>query len=65
MIWEPGEDIGSQRRKLKIEKDGNESLSTEHKEEIQVIFHKSINLLIGSILDNNNNINNGKLMFET
>ena len=32
-------------------KDGNDSLSIEHKEEIQVIFHKSIDLLISSILN--------------
>jgi len=31
---------------LKIEEDQNNSLSIEHKEEIQVIFHKSKDLLI-------------------
>ena len=35
-----------------IEKDGNNSLSIEHKEEI-LIFHKSMDLLISSILNNN------------
>ena len=34
MIWETEEDIGSYRRKLKIEIDWNDSLSIEHKEEI-------------------------------
>ena len=37
---------------MKIEKDGNDSLSIEHKEEIH-IFHKSTDLLIGDILNNN------------
>ena len=56
MIWETDEDIDSLRRKPKIEKDGNDSLPIEHKEEIQVIFHKSMDLLISSIINNNNNI---------
>jgi hypothetical protein len=34
---------------LKIEKDGNDSLYSERKEEIQFIFHKSMDLLISSI----------------
>ena len=34
--------------KLKIEIEGNDSLSIEHKEEIH-IFHKSMDLLISSI----------------
>ena len=38
---------------LKIEIDGNDSLSHEHKEEIH-IFHKSMDLLICSILNNSN-----------
>ena len=46
LIWETEEYNGSQRRKLKIEKGGNDSLSIEQKEETQVIFHKSLNLLI-------------------
>ena len=33
-------------KKLDIEKVGNESSSQEHKEEIQVIFRKSVDLLI-------------------
>ena len=33
------EDFGRQRKKLKIEKGGNESLSIKHKEEIKVIFY--------------------------
>jgi hypothetical protein len=37
---------------LKIENDGNDSLSIEHKEKIQFIFLKSIDLLISSILNN-------------
>jgi hypothetical protein len=36
-----------------MEKDGNDILSIEHKEEIQVIFHKYMDLLISSILNNN------------
>ena len=43
---------------MKIEKDGNDSLSIEHMEEIQVIFHKSLDPLISSIIDNINNNNN-------
>ena len=35
---------------LEILIDGNNSLSVEHKEEIQVIFRKSLDLLISSIL---------------
>ena len=46
---------------LKIEKDGNESLSIGHKEEIQ-IFHKSMDLLISSIPNNNNNNNNNNII---
>ena len=42
----------------KILKFGNYFLSHEHKEEIQVIFHKYMDLLINSILNNNNNNNN-------
>ena len=34
-------------------KDGNDSLYHECKEEIQVIFHKSMDLLTSSILNNN------------
>ena len=37
-------------RKLKIEKDGNVSLSIEHKEGIPITFHKSMDLLIRSIM---------------
>jgi hypothetical protein len=33
------------RRKVKIRKVVNDSLSHDHKEEIQVIFHKSMDLL--------------------
>jgi hypothetical protein len=32
-----------------MEEDGKDSLSQEYKEEIQVTFHKSIDLLISSI----------------
>ena len=38
---------------MKIEIDGNDSLSIEHKEEIHVLY-KSMDLLISSILNNNN-----------
>ena len=41
-----------------MEQDGNDSLSHEHKEEIKVIFHKSLDLLISRILNNNNNNSN-------
>ena len=37
---------------------GNDSLSIEHKEEIQVILHKVKHMLINSIHNNNNNNNN-------
>ena len=36
---------------MNVEKTANDSLSIEFTEEIQVIFHKSANLLINSILD--------------
>ena len=41
------EDLRNRRRywKLKIQEDGNDSLSHEHKEEIKVIFYKSLDLL--------------------
>ena len=35
---------------MKVEEGGNDSLSIEHKEEIHVIFHKSMDLLISNIL---------------
>ena len=38
-----------------MEIDGNDSLSIEHKEEIR-IFHKSMDLQISSILNNNNKL---------
>ena len=38
-----------------IVKDGNDSLSIKHKE---VIFHKSMDLLISSKFNNDNNNNN-------
>ena len=54
MIWETEEKYGE----LKVEKEEeNDSLSIEHKEGIH-IFHKSMDLLISSILNNNNNNNN-------
>ena len=43
--------------KLKIEIDGNNSLSIEPKEEIHN-FHKSMDLLLSNLLNNNNNNNN-------
>ena len=43
MIWETEEDIGSWRRKVKIEKDGNDSLSGKHKDKIQIILHEPAN----------------------
>ena len=49
MIWETEDDIENEWRKLKIEIGGK-----DNKEEIQVIFRKSMDLLIRSILNNNN-----------
>ena len=57
VIWETEEDIGNEIRKLKIERDGYDSLSVEHKAQTH-IFHKSMEFLISSRLDNNNNNNN-------
>ena len=37
-----------------MEKDGNDSLSIDYKEEIKVIFHKSTDLLISSTLNSIN-----------
>ena len=45
-------------RKLKIEKDENDSLPVDYKEKMQIIFHKFMDLLIGNIFNNNNNNNN-------
>ena len=43
-------------RKLEIEIDGIDNLSIENKEETQIIvLHKSMDLLIKRILNNNNN----------
>ena len=39
-------------RKMKIEKDANDSLSREHREEKQVIFHRPMENLVSSILNN-------------
>ena len=36
MIWETAGDIGSLRRKLKFGKDGNDSLSIDHKEKYKL-----------------------------
>ena len=41
--------------KLNIEKDGNNSLSCEHKEEIKVMLRKSLDLLISNIFNTSNN----------
>jgi hypothetical protein len=38
-------------KKLMIGKGGNDSLSIEHKDEIQGFFHKSMELLISSIIN--------------
>ena len=42
---------------MKIEKDGNDCLSFELKDEMQVIFHKSMDMLISNILNKNNSNN--------
>ena len=53
------DDLGNRRRrKLKIEEVGYDNLLHEHKEEIQVIFQESIDLLIISIFNNNDDDNN-------
>ena len=39
-------------RKLNIEEVGNDSLLHEHKEEMQIHFHKSMDLLTSCILNN-------------
>jgi hypothetical protein len=41
-----------------IEKDGNDSLSIEQKNKYKLSSVKSMDLLISSILDSNNNNNN-------
>ena len=56
------DDLRNRRRywelkELKNKIDVNDSLSIEHEEDIY-IFHKSMDLLISSILNNNNNNNN-------
>ena len=43
------------KEEAKIEKGENDCLSIQHKEEIQIIFHASMDLLICCILYNNNN----------
>ena len=55
------EDLRNRRRYSKLKEEaedrkyGNYSLSMEHQEEIQVIFYKSMGLLISSNNNNNNN----------
>ena len=44
---------------MKIEIDGNDSLSIEHMEEIHV-FHKSMDLLTSSILNNTSHLSRSK-----
>ena len=39
--------------KLKIQEDGNDNLSHKCKEDIKIIFHKSMDLLTNSRLTNN------------
>jgi hypothetical protein len=48
---------------MKIEQDRNDSLSTEHKDEIEVVSHKSMNLLISSIFKNHNPSSSHPLRF--
>ena len=43
--------MGAEGGSRRLKKDGNDSLSIEHKEEIQVILRKSMDLLISSILN--------------
>ena len=52
--WKTEEDVKRKRRKLEIERHQNESLSIEHKEEMQVIFHNWKDLLVTSIPNSNN-----------
>ena len=42
------------KEEAKTEQDGNYNLFRERKEDIHVIFYKSMDLLISCILDNNN-----------
>ena len=66
MVSETEEDIRSKRRKPKIEKDGNDSLSIEHKEQMHIYsISKSMGLLTSSILNNNNNNHNYRYKFVT
>ena len=64
------DDLRNRRRYLDLKdeaedrKGGNDSLSHEHKEKIQLIFHKSMNLLKGSIF-NNKTPNDTFCQFET
>ena len=43
------------KMEAKFEKYGIDSLSIEHKEGIEVIFHKFMDLLVNRILNNNSN----------
>ena len=73
MIWETGEDFMSKSWRSKEMETTN--CSTENKEEMQVNFHYSVDLLINSIRnkddddddddDNNNNDNNNKALNNT
>ena len=45
-----------------IEKDGNDTLSHEHKEEKQVLFHLSMGLQKSSVFNSNNNNNNNNIV---
>ena len=49
----------------KKKKDGRDNFSVQRNEEIQVIFHKSMNLLMSSILNNNNNNNNKRIKIKS
>ena len=57
--WDLKEEVKDKKRRRKKKRGGNCSLSIEHKEEIQFILLKSIDLLLRSIPYNNNynNIN--------
>ena len=46
--------LGAKGGNWRSKKKGNDSLSHEHKEEMQIIFHKFIALIISSIPNNNN-----------
>ena len=52
------------KEKVKDRKYENDSLSHEHKEEIEVTFEKSIDFVTSILSNNNNNHNNEKEIYQ-